>query len=257
MNAPPARSTTWQRLLAAAALLAAASLAHGAELTLLSGGAIEPGLHAAVQAFKQQTGSAVKLNFNTTPQMRSRVAAGDVFDVVIAPPVAIDEFVKNGKVPIDQRVDVGRVGVGVAVRAGTPLPDISSADAIKRLVLEADALVFNRASTGIYFEALLKRLGVYEQVLAKTTRYADGASVMEHVIKGQGRQIAFGASTEILMLQGKGLQMVGPLPAEIQNQTSYLAVPMAAAGNPEGARAFLRFLATPAAKAIFVAHGID
>lgn len=246
-----------RRLLGTALLWAGIGGAGAADITVLSGGAIEPGLHAAAEVFHKQTGTKVNITFNTTPQMRSRVAAGGVFDVIVAPPVAVDEFVKNGKVLGEQRVDVGRVGVGVAVRAGAPRPDISSADAVKRLVLDAESLVFNQASTGIYFESLLKRMGVFDQVQTKITRYADGASVMEHLIKGKGREVGFGAQTEILLLRDKGLQLVGPLPAEIQNFTSYFAVPMVGASNPQGAKDWLRFLATPAAKALFVAHGID
>ena len=250
-----------RRALRAFAVLCAAAMglagASASEVKLLSGGAIEPGVHAAAEAFHKQSGMKVNITFNTTPQMRARVAAGDVFDIVIAPPVAIDEFVKNGKVAVDAKVDVGRVGVGVAIRAGAPRPDISNAEAVKRTVLEAESLVFNRASTGIYFEGLLKKIGVWEQVQAKTTRYADGASVMEHLIKGQGREVGFGASTEILLLRERGLQLVGPLPAEVQNFTSYLAVPMVGGPNAEGGRAFLRFLATAESKALFVARGID
>jgi D-tyrosyl-tRNA(Tyr) deacylase len=90
-----------------------------------------------------------------------------------------------------------------------PAPDIANAEALKRSVLAADSLVFNRASTGLYLEGLLKKMDVYTQVEGKTTRYPDGAAVMEHVIKGKGNEIGFGAMTEILLYQGKGLKFVG------------------------------------------------
>ena len=226
------------------------------EITVLSGGAIEPGLHAAVSAFEKETGHHVKITFNTTPQMVKRVSAGEKFDVVIAPPAAIEGFAKEGKVE-GERVSVGRVGLGVAVRPGAPAPDISSADAVKRSVLEAESLVFNRASTGIYFENLLKKMGLYEQVEAKTTRYPDGASVMEHALKGKGREIAFGAITEILLYKEKGLRYIGPLPADIQNYTSYTAVPMSGGANPALAKSLVQFLGSPAGKKLFVAAGIE
>jgi molybdate transport system substrate-binding protein len=230
--------------------------AMAAEIRVLSAGAVEPGLRAAAAAFQKQSGHDLKITFNTAPEIRKRIVGGDAFDVVIAPPAALDEFAGAGKVTAD-RVNVGRVGMGVAVRPGAPVPDISNADALKRSVLQAESIVFNRASSGIYFENLLKKMDIYEQVQAKTTRYADGAAVMEHVLKGKGREIGFGPVTEILQHKEKGLKLVGPLPAEVQNYTSYSAAPMTAAANGELARVFVRYLGSAEAKALLVAAGVD
>ncbi len=227
-----------------------------AEIKVLSGGAIEPGLKAAAAAFRKDTGHEVKITFNTTPQIRKRIGGGETTDVVIAPPAAIEEFAKAGKVEGD-RVNVGRVGLGVTVRPGAPVPDISSAEAIRRTVLEAESIVFNRASSGIYFENLLKKMGIYEQVESKATRYPDGASVMEHVLKGKGKEVGFGPITEILQHKDKGLLLVGPLPAAIQNYTAYVAVSMTGTPNTEIAGTFVRYLGSPAGKALFVAAGIE
>ena len=242
----------------ATGLLALCALAAGdamaAEIRVLSAGAVEPGLRAAAAAFQKQTGHEVNIAFNTAPEIRKRIAGGEAFDVVIAPPAALEEFA--GKVTAD-RANLGRVGLGVAVRPGAAVPDISSSDALKRSVLEADSIVFNRASSGIYFENLLKKMEIYGEVQAKTTRYADGAAVMEHVLKGKGREIGFGPVTEILQHRDKGLNFVGPLPPEVQNYTSYSAVPMTAAANAELARALVRYLGSPESKALFVKAGID
>jgi len=231
-----------------------AGSAMAAEIRVLSAGAIEPGLRAAAAAFKKQTGNDVNITFNTAPEIRKRIAGGDAFDVVIAPPAALDEFA--GKVTGD-RANLGRVGLGVAVRPGAAVPDISSADALKRSVLAADSIVFNRASSGIYFENLLKKMEIYGEVQAKTTRYADGAAVMVHVLNGKGREIGFGPVTEILQHREKGLKLVGPLPPEVQNYTSYSAAPMTAAANAELAKALVRYLGSPESKALFVGAGID
>src|SRR6267154_6755451 len=235
-------------------LCALAAGAMAAEIRVLSAGAVEPGLRAAAAAFKKQSGHDVNIAFNTAPEIRKRIAGGDSFDVLTAPPAALDEFA--GKVTAD-RVNPGRVGLGVAVRPGAPLPNISSADALKRSVLEADSIVFNRASSGIYFENLLKKMEIYDKVQAKTTRYADGAAVMEHVLKGKGREIGFGPVTEILQHREKGLKLVGPLPAEVQNHTSYSAAPMTAAANAEPARSLVRYLGSAEAKALLAAAGVD
>src|SRR3989454_1347704 len=228
--------------------------AMAAEIRVLSAGAVEPGLRAAAAAFQKQSGHTVNIAFNTAPEIRKRIGAGEAFDVVIAPPAALDEFA--GKVAAD-RVALGRVGLGVAVRPGAAVPDISSADALKRSVLQTESIVFNRASSGIYLENLLKKMGIYEQVEAKTTRYSDAAAVMEHVLKGKGREIGFGPVTEILQHRDKGLKLVGPLPPEVQNYTSYSAAPMTAAANSELARVLVRYLGSPESKALFVGAGID
>jgi molybdate transport system substrate-binding protein len=239
-----------------AGCLLGSGFASGAELTVLSGGAVEPGLKAAVSAFEKQGKHTVKITFNTTPQMQKRVAAGDKFDVVVAPPAAIKGFAQEGKVEAEG-VNVGRVGLGAVVRPGAPAPDLSNAESLKKSVLEAESIVFNRASTGIYFENLLKKMGIYDSVESKTTRYPDGASVMEHVLKGKGREVGFGPITEILLYKEKGLRLVGPLPADVQNYTSYTAVPMTGGSNAEAARSLVKFLGSPEGKKHFVAAGIE
>jgi len=211
-------------------------------------------LRAAAGAYAKQSGNEVKITFNTAPEIRKRISAGDTFDVVIAPPAALDELA--GKVSPD-RVGLGRVGLGVAVRPGAEVPDISSTEALKRSVLAADSIVFNRASTGIYLENLFKKMGLYDQILSKTTRYPDAGAVMEHLLKGKGKEIGFGPVTEILLHRDKGLKLVGPLPADIQNYTSYSATAMTAAANAELAKAFVRYLGSPESKALLVAAGVD
>ena len=239
--------------LALGALLAQATAA--AEITVASAGAIQPGLAAAAAAFERETGHAVKITYATAPQIAARVGGGEMFDVVIAPPAVLDELARAGKV--GERVTVGRVGVGVSVRQGAPVPDISSAEALKRSLLAAESLVFNRASTGVYLDSLFKSMGIFEQVEGKITRYADGTAVHEHVLKGRGREIGFGAIPDILLHRGEGLRLVGPLPAEVQNYTSYAAAPMTAAPSAEVARNFVRYLGSAAAKSLFTAAGIE
>jgi molybdate transport system substrate-binding protein len=232
-----------------------ASAAFSADIAVLSAGAIEPGIKAAASAFEKQTGHSVKITFNTAPELRKRMEGNPAFDVVIAPPAVIGDFTTAGKLAAG-RANVGRVGMGVTVRDGAPVPDISTADAVKKSVLAAESLVFNRASTGLYFEGLLKKMDVYTQLEAKTTRYADGASVLEHVIKGKGSEIGFAAMTEILLYTSKGLKLVGPLPADIQNYTSYTAAPLASGQQQALAQQFVSFLSGPVGKPLFVAAGV-
>jgi molybdate transport system substrate-binding protein len=232
--------------------------ASAAELRVLSAGAVEPGLRPVLAAFEKASGHHVALSFASAPQIRERIGAGAAaFDVVIAPPAVLDDLESGARIAPDrtQRVTIGRVGIGLAVRPGAPRPDISNADAFKRTLQEADSVVFNRASTGLYVETLLKRLGL--DVQAKSTRYPDGAMVMAHVLRGQGREVGRGATTEILLLRDQGLQFVGPLPPDLQNFTVYRATATAAPAERDAAQALLKHLATPDARASFVTAGID
>jgi len=225
-----------------------------AQIRLLSAGAVATGMKAAVAAFEKESGNSVKATFNTAPQLAARLEAGELYDLVVAPPAAMQRFAAAGKVGAEQ-VPVGRVGMGVATRGDAPQPGLANMDTFQVALLEADSIVFNRASSGQYFEGWLKKRDLYERLEARITRYADAGAVMEHVLKGKGREFAVGPTTEIIDYRDKGLKLVGPLPAEIQNYTEYVASPGANAS--EAGRALLRFLGTPPAKAAFTAAGIE
>jgi molybdate transport system substrate-binding protein len=124
-------------------------------------------------------------------------------------------------------------------------------------LLQSESLVFNRASTGIYLEGLLLKMGLWPVLEGRTTRYPDGASVMEHVLHGKGREIGFGAMTEILLYREKGLKLVGPLPAEVQNYTSYSGTVIEGAKEPKVASEFVRYLGGPVWRGLFAAAGIE
>src|SRR5262245_35341858 len=222
------------------------------EINVLSGAAVEPALIVAADVFRKRTGNNVKITFATTPEIRRLIGAGATPDVVIAPPAALDELAKAGKIDDAAQVSLGKVGIGVVVRDGAPRPDVSTTDALKRAVLDADFVVYNRASSGLYVEGLLQRLGLAELIQAKTKRYI-GTDMIEPLIHGQGKEIGFMPVVQILNWRGRGLQLVGPLPAEIQNYTTYAAAP---ALRYEGGRTFVRFLGTLEAKDIFANEGI-
>jgi len=225
------------------------------EINILSAGAVSPGLVKVIEAFRRETGHDVKVTFATAPELRKRLGGGESADVVIAPPELLDDLVEGGKPQLADRVTVGRIGVGVMVRDDAPVPRITTIDEFKQFLLSAESIVFNQASTGLYIESLFARLGIAAETESKITRYADFAAVRDHVSNGQGSEIAFGATTVIVENASKGLRFIGPLPAEIQNFTTYAAALTANAGD--AARALLRYLATPAAKAIFTAAGIE
>jgi len=247
--------------LALAIACVAAPVARAAEVRLLSAGAVELGLTPALAVFERDSGHVVRVEFAAAPALAGRFTAAPGHDLVIAPPAVLDALAKAGAIA-GPRVPVGKVGIGVAVRPAVPVPEIGDVAALKRELLAADSVVFNRASTGLYFETLLGRLGLADAVNAKASRHPDGASVMKHLLASRvPREIGFGAITEIVLFKDQGLRLVGPLPAEVQNHTSYLAsagaAPPAEAARADAAAALLRFLGSPQARIIFAGVGIE
>jgi molybdate transport system substrate-binding protein len=223
------------------------------EIQVLSGAAVEPGLIPAADIFRKQTGGNVIVTFATTPEMRRLIAADATPDVTIAPPAALDEFAKSGKIDGSAAVTLGRVGIGVVIRNDAPTPDVSTVDALKRALLDADSVLYNRASSGLYVERLLQRLGLADQIQAKTRRFI-GTEMIDPLANGRGKELGFMPVAQILHCRDRGLRLVAPLPPDIQNYTNYVAAP---APKSEGGRAFVRFLATPEAKRVFVSAGVE
>jgi molybdate transport system substrate-binding protein len=227
------------------------------EIKLLSAGAVQPGLTKVLDAFRKEFARDVKVTFATAPALRKRLAEGERADVVIAPPEVMDDLVKTGKVSAEKRARVGRIGIGVAIRAGAPVPKIATVDEFKQSLLDAESIVYNQASTGIYLEKLFERLGISEPIKSKTTRYPDFAAVRDHVAKGKGNEIGLGATTVIVESANKGLKFAGPLPAEIQNYTTYEAAVVADSRAGDAAVSLLRYLTGEKARAIFAVDGIE
>jgi len=223
-------------------------------VTVLSAGAVETGLQAALELYGKSSGRNVAALYNTAPQIRERIAKGEQYDVVVVPPAALEALRKEGKAG-GESVLLGSVGQGVAVRAGAPLPDLSSVEAMSRALREADAVVFNRATGGQYIESMLKKIGVYGDIERKTVRYASAQQVMEHLLKGEGREIGFAPITEIMPYTKKGLRYAGPLPDTVQQRNAYVASAMS--GRADAAADLLRFLATPAARQALADGGVQ
>ena len=237
------------------ALLAAASLAAAAEdLRVFSAGAVEEGILRLSAEYEGEAGRGVSAEFGTGPELDARLSAGGKADVLIAPIGLIERAIKAGRVVAGTETTIARVGVGVAVRRGAPHPDVATVDALKAALLRADSVVYNQASTGLYLEKLFARMGVLDALKPKTTRYGNAQRVLEHVIAGSGVEIGFGPITEIKSYEPKGLVLVAPLPAEVQNYTTYAAAVMTGAEAP-AAREFIRYLTTPAARQTFAATG--
>jgi len=246
------------RVVAALLSCAVAGAAAATDIRVLSASALEPGLAKIADQFKRETNNRVRIQFfAAVPQLERRLSVGEPADVLIAPAGLMNDQLRRGKVDAEAHAFIGRVGIGVTVRAGAPDPDIASLDRFKQSLLGADSIVYNHASTGLYLEKLFDLLGIAEQLKMKTVRYVNSTQVLEHVIGGKGIEIGFGTITEIRQFEPKGLRLVGPLPEQVQNSTAYSAAVMSDAPEAEVARDFVRYIGTPAAKVFFSAAGIE
>jgi molybdate transport system substrate-binding protein len=240
----------------AAACLVLGAPAGAAEIKVLAAGGMQPGLNAAAKVFREKTGIEARFTYEPPVDLGKRVAGGEAADIVVSSPPVVAERIKTGKVLPDGQMHLGRVGVGVVAREGAPLPDVSSTAALKASLIAAEAVVYNTASSGTYIDGMLKKIGVYDQIESKLVRLWDGTAVMHHLMEGKAREFGFGGITDILLYRERGLRLVGPLPAEIQNYANYSAAVIAVAPNPDAAKAFLGYLASPDGRALFLANGI-
>jgi molybdate transport system substrate-binding protein len=229
------------------------------EIRVLSAGAVKRGVGTLAEAFGRDTGATVAVTFATAPVLKGKVEDGTAAaDVFIAPAPAMKAFEEKGLVVAGTSAVIGSVKAAVVVREGAPAPDLSTAETLKKAILDADSLVYNRASSGLYIEALMVRLGVAEEVAAKTTRVATGAEVMKHLAASEAlNEIGFGQIPEIRVYRDQGITLVGPLPEEIGKTTTYAAGLSATARASEPAQAFIDSMATPAAKETFRATGVE
>jgi molybdate transport system substrate-binding protein len=227
------------------------------DLKILSAGAVKPGLARVLDTFQRESAGRVEISFATAPAILKQIGAGDLPDVLIAPTGVLEELTKSGKCAARETAVLGRIGVGVFVRNDEPLPQVATVDSFKQSLLGAESVVYNTASSGTYLEKLFETLGVASATGAKSTRYPDFAAVLDHVSKGKGKEIGLGATTVIIENQSRGVKFAGPLPAEIQNYTSYVAALIAEREANEVAQQFMRYLVSPTAKSLLTAAGIQ
>ena len=228
-------------------------------LRILSTGAPKTGVSRCAQAYQESSGHRVDIRFVTAPVLRDKVEAGeDGADILVAPVDAIKRFEQEGRTVVGACGVVGSVKAAVVVRRNAPEPDISSAETLKKALLEAGSVVYNTATSGIYIEKLMQRLGVAEAIRDKTVRVPNGAAVMTHLAEsGVENEIGFGQATEIRLHEDRGVQLVGPLPKEIENITTYAAALLTHADAAEAARTLVEFMGSPEGRRIFAATGVE
>ncbi|HTI66921.1 MAG TPA: substrate-binding domain-containing protein [Caulobacteraceae bacterium] len=247
-----------KRFVAVAALAAGllgGAAAQAAELRVLSAGALEPAMAAAAGGFHRRTGHILRIEYATATAIRERAVTGLSAGLVAAPDTVVAELAQAGKVAGEPPAGFGRVGMGVAVRTGAPVPDISTVAALKATLLGAGTVIYNRASSGTNVEAMVQALGIAQALAPRTQRYPDATAVMTRLIGGGPDEVALGAVTAIGLYRDKGVRLVGPVPAAVQSYTVYTAAAVHAA-DPV-AHAFLDYLASPGARALIAEAGVE
>jgi molybdate transport system substrate-binding protein len=234
-------------LTAAIATSLTASAADAAEIKVLHAGAFTQLLEAVVPDFERQSGHKVALKRDTVGALTKLIEGGEAFDLCVLTPAAIEDLIKKGKIAAGSRTNLVKVGVGVVVKEGAPRPDIGTVDAFKQAVLAAKSVAYidpaAGGSSGIYVARLLEKLGIADAVKPKAVLIPGGA-VAEHVAKGEA-ELGIHQISEILPV--KGITLVGPLPEDIQNYTTYAAAIGGNARDAEAAKALIKALTGPAA----------
>lgn len=237
--------------------LTATSVAKAAEIKVLTAGAMKAVVLALVPGFERASGHTVVIDNDTVGGLQRRILAGEAFDVGIMTPAIVDGLIQQGKIMNATRSDLARVGMGVAVKDGAPIPDISSTEALKRTLLAAKSIAYidpkAGGSSGIYFDKLIDRLGIGAEVRAKAMLMA-GGYVAERVANGEA-ELAVHQISEIVPV--KGVRLVGPLPADVQNTTIYAGGIAAGARDAAAAKALLAYLAGPSAAQVLKDKGME
>lgn len=224
-----------------------------AEIKVMSSAAIKPAYLELVPAFERASGHRVTTLWIPGVDLLKRVKEGETSDLVIMQLKDIEALIAAGRITAGSRVDLATSGVGVAVRAGAPRPDISSADALKRALLAAKAVSFSTGPSGVYILELFERLGIAAEIKAKS-RQIKGEPSGAAVARGEA-EIAFQQVSELLPVPG--IDFIGPLPAELQCITTFCAGMQKAAREPAAAREWLNFIKSPAAVSAIRESGME
>ena len=227
--------------------------AQAAEIKALLAGSVRAPLDEIIPRFQRASGHTVKAQYDIQQVMFRQIDAGEPFDVVV---VSIDVagMIRQGKVAPDSRTVLGRTGVGVAIRKGAPRPDFSTVAAFKRMLMEAKSVTHSEGSSGRYFIGLLDRLGMTDVIKPKIVQPVGSGGATKLVANGQAELAVIGLPP---VLGVAGVEWLGWLPPELNDWIVFTGGAGSAAREPAAARAFLQFLATPDAVAVFKAKGLE
>jgi molybdate transport system substrate-binding protein len=229
------------------------------DLPILSAGAARGLVTALAAGFAAETGAHVDGAFGAVGAMKERIKSGERCEVIILTEAMIAGLEKDGEVVPGSAAPLGRVRTGIAVRAGEPAPAIGDAALLARALAAAPAIYLpdpQRATAGIHFADVLKRLGIHADVEARLRPFPNGATAMREMADA-GVPGAIGCTQITEIRYTPGVALVGPLPAEFELATVYTAAVSVRAAHPHVAHAFVRLLAGPASRALRAQGGFE
>jgi molybdate transport system substrate-binding protein len=231
-------------------------MASQSEIKVLSSIATREAYNELVPQFEHASGQKVTTTWAGTVDIMKRMAAGggEVHDLLIISSGELDDLIKQGKIAAGSRIDIAKSGIGVAVRAGAPKPDIGSADALKRTLLGAKTVGYTSGPSGVYMAGLTERMGIAGEIKPKHRGMPSGGTIGTIVASGDC-EIGFQQISELVHI--KGINYVGPLPPDVQRVTIFATGIPTGAPNPNGAKALVKFLTTPASAAVIRKHGLE
>jgi molybdate transport system substrate-binding protein len=239
------------------ALLTTAGSAGAAEIRALISTAVEAAMAELVPQFERASGHKLRIVYGPSGGVAKRLTDGEAADLIILADTGLDELTKQGKV-LPGRTDFARTGIGVAVRKGAPKPDIGSPEALRRALLDAKAVAHTAPAgggfTAIDLLRMFESLGIAQQVAAKTKLAAGGPNGRVSTIVASG-EADIGLQQISELMSNPGVDVVGLLPAELQQITIYSAGITANAREAEAAKAFIRFISGPSAAPVYAAKG--
>jgi molybdate transport system substrate-binding protein len=235
------------------------SPAATAELKILSPAAMRSSMLEIIPAFENSSGHKVKADFGPAGALAQRIQAGDVVDVGIVTEAQIDELQKAGKIIAGTKVGIARVGIGVFAPRGAGKVEIATLDSFKRALLGAKSIGYNDpasgAPSGAIAAKLLSGLDIAPAITTKIKLFPAGTAGIYRAVENAEVEIALGQMTEIM--DHPNIQLLGPLPSEIQNYTSFASGIVTAGKHQEFAKSFIAFLASPGATAMMRAKGLE
>ena len=226
---------------------------------MLSAGSTLHGLRPCVEMFARDTGVPVHVATDHGDNIHRTALRGEAdADVVVLPADMIAALAVAGLADKATTVAIGAVRIGAAVRAGAPCPDVATMDALRHALLAANAVLLTLAPTGDHLMRVIARLGLADTIAGKLKRFETSALLNRHLVESAGAgAIGFGPATEILAWRGRGVAHAGAIPDEIQVVLRYAAAMLVRTQARETARALIAFLATRAARANFLASGVE
>src|ERR1700743_3046373 len=250
---------TMLRALALAGVFFLTGAANAAEVRVMISGGLTAAFKALAPEFERTTGNKVLIAYGpsmgtTVNAIPVRLERGEPADVLIMVGYALGDIVKQGKVIADTRVDLVKSSIGIAVKSGAPKPDISSADAVKRALLDAKSVAYSDSASGVYVSSeMFAKLGIAEAMKGKASMIP-ATPVGEIVAKGEA-EIGMQQISELKPVPG--IDIIGPLPDALQKVTVFSAGTAAVSKEPEAGKALIKFLASPAARETIVNSGLE